>query len=73
MLFSRFLSDLVSTLEMRERDDVVVHLKHGSTGNVSFTLLYLAKLNLLLSAYAWKHWSLVLQKFPYSMIPPAQS
>ena len=49
MLFLRFLSDLVSALETGKRVDGVVCLKHGSSANVSFTSLYLAKLNLLLS------------------------
>lgn len=49
MLVPYFLSDLVSMLETGEHGDGVVCLKHGSSGNVSFTSLYLAKLSLLLS------------------------
>lgn len=49
MLSSCVPSDLVSALEAGEHVDGVVCLKRGSSGNMSFTSLYLAELNLLLS------------------------
>ena len=49
MLSSCVPSDLVSALDAGEHVDGVVCLKRGSSGNMSFTSLYLAELNLLVS------------------------